>query len=924
MLSRLSGMHFCATMIGVVASIAAVGVAAPVGETQSPSPVTVISREQLEHVPTNRSVGELLRNCPARTIPTMAKPPQMELNGALPAQLNCVQPDDLRMIDIYRAHNKERALLGYQPLRWNAALEMSATLRAQQLAHIQQLIHAPREGRGIERENLLSAPIGWSPEQMMDRWISEKRYFHPGTFPEVCSGDWSQCVHYTQMIWRTTTDIGCGIAPGGGFNWLVCRYSPGGNKDGVAIGETARIGERADGPCAEPGGNTIPCGNPPDGPKIAGQGNAGGEVQDGGSGGTEAQDGGGQKDDAAKDETSCVVDVNLHRPISIDPDEPVIADATELNPGATTLRNDDSDWHLGREAGTGALPVISLPTDITRMTNADENDLVKVEAVNAAGLPNVYLFAFPTDAEANSDLGTQVQPVAGGRTATPQELGYFTSAAKAAAAPGLPLAVPAAGLSFWTEAKLGGKYRMVIGQLVPGLAAAGVRYNRAKGEAYYMADKKPMPAFLCEDQATLTAAVVDIFQRGNRSSGPQRLTAFDVYWAGRPHFRAEVWPGGQAYSWGEQYRLGATLHAMPGNAVGTMVASMARDAEDVHGDANAKQDGPTVPAKGKAPGNLGLKGRIEGGFQIDSPQQGNVPTVITAADDRYPDRVSLDYLVNGEHLVRSEYLQVLLPRIRPPAASAAPEAGTINHVESKVNYTIVDAFDRVIKAETIPDYLYFYGAGLKAWEALEGQAGKVVESGPRNRPDPYNDYLFITNTGFNPNGVQRDPAGPLGTAQRSQMEVLANRMTEGVFKDRLEFNAPTDVNAREALWRAASGRDGATDALRRGPLKRARDEATVRDKSVRDGNSVADADRRRIASFTVLSIPQDVILQLRMGTERKDLMVFQGNRLSIFAPYFFEDTQYPGNKDDEVFRYHVEFQPGAPTSQLVGVGHRRP
>jgi len=72
---------------------------------------------------------------------------------------------------------------------------------------------------------------------MMDGWLKESTKFHAGTFPDVCDGDWSQCAHYTQMIWPTTTNVGCGLAPGGGFNWLVCRYSPGGNKDGKPVGQ---------------------------------------------------------------------------------------------------------------------------------------------------------------------------------------------------------------------------------------------------------------------------------------------------------------------------------------------------------------------------------------------------------------------------------------------------------------------------------------------------------------------------------------------------------------------------------------------------------------------------------------------------------------------------------------------------------------
>jgi hypothetical protein len=48
--------------------------------------------------------------------------------------------------------------------------------------------------------------------------------------------------HYTQMIWPQTTEIGCGYAPGGGFNWLVCRYNPGGNKDGKPVIQPRLIG----------------------------------------------------------------------------------------------------------------------------------------------------------------------------------------------------------------------------------------------------------------------------------------------------------------------------------------------------------------------------------------------------------------------------------------------------------------------------------------------------------------------------------------------------------------------------------------------------------------------------------------------------------------------------------------------------------
>lgn len=142
-------------------------------------------------------------------------------------------PTAQRFLDI---HNRERAAMGAPNLLWDNQLERDAAGHAQHLARTGQLAHAPREGRGLTRENIGHAPLGWGVDQLMHTWLAEKRYFRGGIYPDVCSGDWSICGHYTQVIWPATTHLGCGTAAGRESTWFVCRYSPGGNRDGRRLG----------------------------------------------------------------------------------------------------------------------------------------------------------------------------------------------------------------------------------------------------------------------------------------------------------------------------------------------------------------------------------------------------------------------------------------------------------------------------------------------------------------------------------------------------------------------------------------------------------------------------------------------------------------------------------------------------------------
>lgn len=129
-------------------------------------------------------------------------------------------------------HNAERLRLGLPPLKWNAALAAGAKEWSDHLAATGKFEHSPdAPGTPPLGENIWGGtPHRFAPERMVQRWIAEKEHFKPGVFPANSrTGSVQDVSHYTQIVWRDTTEVGCSLSRGAREEILVCRYSAPGN-----------------------------------------------------------------------------------------------------------------------------------------------------------------------------------------------------------------------------------------------------------------------------------------------------------------------------------------------------------------------------------------------------------------------------------------------------------------------------------------------------------------------------------------------------------------------------------------------------------------------------------------------------------------------------------------------------------------------
>jgi uncharacterized protein YkwD len=123
------------------------------------------------------------------------------------------------------AHNRVRAKHCAPPLHWSAKVAASAQAWA---SHLRDRGCGLGHSGGEYGENLAAATAGMlDAAAVVAMWYDEiKHYsFHSGGF-SMKTG------HFTQVVWRETTTLGCGRTQCKGLDLWVCQYDPPGNVQG--------------------------------------------------------------------------------------------------------------------------------------------------------------------------------------------------------------------------------------------------------------------------------------------------------------------------------------------------------------------------------------------------------------------------------------------------------------------------------------------------------------------------------------------------------------------------------------------------------------------------------------------------------------------------------------------------------------------
>ena len=154
-----------------------------------------------------------------------AKPSQAPKQGAAAKPVQGDRMDAVAQ-QFVEAHNRVRAKHCAPPLTWSKKLADVAQKWANTLRDKGCVFgHSPGAKYG---ENLAAGTVGaLDPTSTVDMWYDEIKLYK---FPN--GGFSMQTGHLTQVLWRSTKQVGCGHVTCKGNDIYVCNYDPPGNWEG--------------------------------------------------------------------------------------------------------------------------------------------------------------------------------------------------------------------------------------------------------------------------------------------------------------------------------------------------------------------------------------------------------------------------------------------------------------------------------------------------------------------------------------------------------------------------------------------------------------------------------------------------------------------------------------------------------------------
>ena len=126
--------------------------------------------------------------------------------------------------EVTAAHNLVRNRLGIAPLAWSGELAQVAQDWAHRLVQTGTFEHRRNLEYGENIFEIWGATPYSQPDAVVRAWASESASYRYET--NTCTG---RCGHYTQIIWRQTKEVGCGVARDSKREVWVCNYAPYGN-----------------------------------------------------------------------------------------------------------------------------------------------------------------------------------------------------------------------------------------------------------------------------------------------------------------------------------------------------------------------------------------------------------------------------------------------------------------------------------------------------------------------------------------------------------------------------------------------------------------------------------------------------------------------------------------------------------------------